>query len=226
MSHHYNRTGSSKEDRIANRWGAVLSEDPIPSMRFASPINGNTNTALTVVYHHKRFDSETQRLDFLLNYDTEARDAVLQSNNERREKGWFVRPPAVQPTEKHLKDMTTLQEQVSTIWPCKFYTMYEDEYFLKMIMKVPIDGPTRRDVRHQDIAGRRQGLGAFSSLSLYLNNTEHSRPGTRDSHLSQYETMVGIPTPESRTIMQIYVSGGSKTNLDDIPLLDYLGGAR
>jgi len=208
---------------IANRWGAVLSEDPISSMRFTRPHDRNPNTALTVVYHHKRFHSETQRLDFLLNYDTEARDAVLQSNNERTEKGWFVRPPAVQPTDEHLKDMTTLQEQVSTIWPSLFYPVYEDEYFLKMIMKVPIDGPTSRVVRHQDIQDRRRGLGAFNSLDSYLRRTEYSRPGGHDFRLFGYETMVDIPTPESRTIMQIYVSGGSRTNLDDIPLLDYLG---
>ena len=231
------------EDRIASRWGEVLSEEPISSMRFTSPYDrtGPDNRTLTVVYHHKRFVSETQRLNFLLNYDFEARDAILQPNNNKVEKGWFVRPPALQPTTEHLGEMTTLQEQVSTIWPNMFYPMYEDHYFLKMIMKVPISGPTSRIVHHQEVeseyrqdnedhqetnktyrAPSRQGLEWFGSLDTYLTKTKHSRPGHEDFRLFSYETMVDIPTPESKTIMQIYVSGGSTTNLEFIPLLDYL----
>jgi hypothetical protein len=173
-----------------------------------------------VVYHHKRFDSENQRLGFLLNYDTEARDAVLQANNEKVEKGWFVRPPAVQPTNEQLREMATLQEQVSTIWPNQFYPD-DSTYFLQMIMKVPISGSTSRIVRHQDVKNRK-GSDYYNCLEVYLRNSKHSIPGKVDDRLFSYETMIDIPTPESKTIMQIYVSGGSRTKLESIPLLDYL----
>lgn len=220
MWKNHKRMGPTKEDAIALRWGAVLSEDPIPSIIFTYPGDSHFNTPLTVVYHHKRFDSEEQRLHFLLKYDTEARDAVLQANNEKVEKGWFVRPPAVQPTNEQLRKMTTLQEQVSTIWPNQFYPD-NSNYFLQMIMKVPISGSTSRIVRHQDIEERGR-CSAYNNLELYLSSTKYSRPGHAASDLCGYETMVDIPKPEGKTIMQIYVSGKSRTKLTCIPLLDYL----
>ncbi|KAJ1465206.1 hypothetical protein T484DRAFT_1757555 [Baffinella frigidus] len=221
MWQNHKRMGRTKEDVIALRWGAVLSEDPIPSMKFTYPDDSHFNKPLTVVYHHKRFDSENQRLNFLLKYDTEARDAVLQTNNEKVEKGWFVRPPAIQPTNEQLREMATLQEQVSTIWPNQFYPGYDSTYFLQMIMKVPISGPTSRIVRPQEIEDRKRSA-YYNCLDVYLRHSKHSRPDHVDSRLFAYETMVDIPTPESKTIMQIYVSGGSRTNLESIPLLDYL----
>jgi hypothetical protein len=225
MWKHHRRLGHAKEDGIATRWGTVLSEDPIPAMRFTYPDDSHFNEPLTVVYHHKRFDTAHHLLNFLFNYDNEARDATCQGFNEKVERGWFVRPPAVQPTKEQLGDWTTLKEQVSAIWPNQFNPTNVETYYLHMIMKVPISGRTSRIVRTQEI-GDRGGLGKrsheYKCLEAYLRHTTHSTPDRVDPDLFQYETMVDIPTPESKTIMQIYVSSGREDDQQFIPLLDYL----
>jgi hypothetical protein len=213
-------------NRIADRWVPLLSETPIPDIIFKN-IDVSTVVApeVTVVFREMRFKCEEELLHYLCFYDREARASMKFGHEDSRPTGIFVRPPAHQQDE--IFSLKSLREQIVKIWPNQFHRnglcralKNTRGWHLKMILSANVH--TRLRVRSQDRHhnGTRKDMW---SLDEFLTKTRDISKETRmDMGVYAYETIVDVPTPESRIILQLYVKTDMMESGDAIPLEEFL----
>jgi len=214
-------------DEIADRWGRLLSNAPIPDVVWNDTECG-THTHSTVVYCDFEFSSTKKLLHWLYYYDTE----VLLSDG-----GLFVRPALYHYAECFYPrlygggklDDITLQDQVANMWPDIFLngagdTMNTTTCILKMVMKV--DRFTKRRVFCQDNNDLRRSNNNpdFQSLDGYLENGRPSinLKNGRSTINQRYHTKVGFPKADSRDILQLYVKTPDMPGGEALPLSKFV----